>query len=103
MILQSKRQRRGLGIIIVVIVFGLVVLPSDSGPIAYFRSKARVTALEASIDSLDLLVQHFEQKIEALENEDPLAIEQEARRLGFIYPGETVYEFQLKSEENEDE
>jgi cell division protein FtsB len=86
----------------VVVVIGLVVLPSDSGPIAYFRSKARVTALVANIDSLDQLVSHFEQKIVALENEDPLAIEQEARRLGFIYPGETVYEFQMKPEGNDD-
>jgi cell division protein FtsB len=103
MILQSKRQRRWLGILILVVIIGLVVLPSDSGPVAYFRSQARVTALEASIDSLDQLVYHFEQKIEALENEEPLAIEQEARRLGFIYPGETVYEFQMKSEETDGE
>ncbi len=78
------------------LVVVLVTLPSDSGPIAYFHSKARVAALEASLDSLALLINHYDQKITALEKEDPFAIEWEARRFGFTYPGETVYQFELK-------
>lgn len=98
MLLQSRSQRRWLGIIILLVAVGFVTIPGDSGPLAYFRSKARVEAIEQSIDSLNLLISYYQDKIVALESEDPFAIEQKARRFGFTYPGETVYEFELKGE-----
>ncbi len=93
--MQAKARRRWFGLLASLLLLALLVLPSDNGPIAYFRSKVRVAALEHNIDSLNLLIDYYQKQIDALRAEDPFAIEREARRFGFTYPGETVYEFEI--------
>jgi len=51
----------------------------------------RVSDLEAGIDSLQRVNELMRKKLEALKSLSPQAIEEEARGLGMVKPGEKVY------------